>query len=178
MLRGMSARVSAAIHASVGPCGTTTYLVAVPPEHLPAVRHTDLARAWDAARQAAAQDNPGAVREIVFRRDGGAFTRLVLADPDARCWAQAVDAMTRLNTLQGMALCLRLLALVELLARAPGLACLYRLRAGTAELHPALLRAAAGLALDPAGLFDEAALRRQLPVGFAAELHAPPGQPA
>lgn len=178
MLRGMPAAFSAqpsdpaaapeaSVRASRLPGGGMAYAVSLPPQHMPAVRHADLARAWDAAREAASRGQQGDAREILFRHDDGTVTRLALADHDARCWAGAVDALARLGTLQGMALCLRLLALVELLSRSPELALLFRLEAGRASLHPALLRAAATLALNEAAGFDEAALRRQLPLGLA-----------
>jgi hypothetical protein len=157
---------ASSVRASALPCGGTAYLVNLPPRHVPAVRHADLARAWDAAREAAARGLAGDAREILFRHADGAVTRLALADHDARCWAGAVDTLSRLATLQGMALCLRLLALVELLSRAPELALLCRLEAGRASLHPALLRAAATLALNEAAGFDAAALRRLLPLGL------------
>lgn len=177
MLGGMPAAFSAqptdpaaaqasSVRASRLPCGGTAYAVSLPPQHVPAVRHADLARAWDAAREAASRGQQGDAREILFRQDDGTLTRLTLADHDARCWAGAVDALSRLGTLQGMALCLRLLALVELLSRAPDLARLFRLEAGRATLHPALLRAAATLALNEAAGFDETALRRLLPLGL------------
>jgi hypothetical protein len=154
--------MASSIQCGAGPDGVATYLVDLPPERLPPVRHAALARAWDAAHHAAAAAHWGAPRNIMFRRDDGEVTLLAIADEDARCWADAVDRLAGLETLHGLALCLRLLALIDLLGRAPSLAGLYALDGGAAELHPSLLRAAAAQALDSAARFDEAALRRAL----------------
>ena len=62
----------------------------------------------------------GAVRGFRFRRPDGSYTDLALADRDARCWAGAVDRTAGLTSSYGLSLCLRLLALVDLLARARG----------------------------------------------------------
>lgn len=154
--------MASSIQCGAGPDGVATYLVDLPPERLPPVRHAELVRAWDAAHHAAAAAHWGAPRRIMFRRDDGEVTLLAIADEDARCWADAVDRVAGLDTPQGLSLCLRLLALIDLLGRAPGLSGLYDLEGGAAELHPALLRAAASLALDSEARFNEAALRRAL----------------
>src|SRR5258708_11322450 len=78
--------------------GTLTYLVALPPEALPPVRLRDLAAAWDAARSAAITASWGTVRLFRFRRADGSVTDLALADPDACCWAGAVDGTVRMQT--------------------------------------------------------------------------------
>src|SRR5436309_72482 len=98
--------------------GTVSYLVDVPPEALPVVRRRDLAAAWDAARAAATAADWGTPRFFRFRRADGTSTDLALADPDACCWAGAVDMTVGMNTSYGLSLCLRLLALVDLLATA------------------------------------------------------------
>src|SRR5438067_2315212 len=95
--------------------GTLTYLVDLPPEALPPVRGRDLAAAWDAAREAALARMWGAARAFWFRRRDGSCTHLALADPDARCWAGAVDRTVGTHTRYGLSLCLRLLALIDLL---------------------------------------------------------------
>ena len=113
--------------------GTLTYLVDLPPEALPPVRGRDLEAAWDAAREAAGAAMWGAARLFRFRRADGSFTDLALADPDACCWAGAVEDSVGMGTSYGLSLCLRLLALVDLLARAPwaaGLCILGRGRRG------------------------------------------------
>ena len=73
-----------------------------------------------------------------------------------------MDAAHDLGTLGGLALCLRLLALVDVMTRAPWLRGMYSLGAEGIEFHPALLRAAAAMPLDGAARFDETGLRRLL----------------
>ena len=105
------------VHVGVGPDGTLTYLVDRPPEALPPVLRRDLERAWHAARDAALAQRWGDARGFRFRRDDGSYTDLALADRDARCWAGAVDVTVGMGNSYGLSLCLRLLALVDLLAR-------------------------------------------------------------
>ena len=97
---------------------------------------------------------------------------LSIADRDARCWAEAVDRGADLGTLAGLALCLRLLALVEVMSRATWLAGMFDVTAEGVDLHPALLRAAAAMPLDSAARFDAEALRRLLSRGIAARASA------
>jgi len=151
--------------------GTVTYLVALPPEALPPVRGRDLAAAWDAARAAALGRIAGAARGFWFRRRDGTCSHLALADADARCWADAVDRTVGIGTRYGLSLCLRLLALIELLMRAPWADGWVAFAPDGADLHPALVSAAATLPLSADARFDEA--------GFCARLrnvygHAPP----
>lgn len=152
--------------------GTLTYLVDLSPEALPPVRGRDLEAAWDAARAGAGAARWGGARLFRFRRGDGSTTDLALADPDACCWARAVDALVGMQTSYGLSLCLRLLALVDLLARAPrlrralGAAGMLALGGGEAELHPRLLRAAATLPLTAEARFDES--------GFHATIAALP----
>lgn len=142
--------------------GAVAYVVDVPPEALPPVLVRDLAAAWDAARDAAADSAWGTARLFRFRRPDGSVTDLVLSDEDARCWAGAVDGTVGMKTSYGLSLCLRLLALVDLMARASWMRSLFRIgRAGTA-LHPALLAAAATAPLTPDARFDETGFRRRL----------------
>lgn len=157
-----------AITVGAGPDGTLTYLVDLPPEGLPPVRGRDLAAAWDAAREAALARVRGAARGFCFRHHDGSLTRLALADADARCWAGAVDTTIGMHTSYGLSLCLRLLALIDLLARARWAGGLFRLAADGAELHPALVRAAATLPLTPEARFDEVSFRARLGGIFAA----------
>ena len=139
-----------------------TYFVDLPPEALPPVLGRDLAAAWDAARDAAAGAAWGAARLFRFQRPDGSVTDFALSDEDARCWAGAVDGTVGMQTSYGLSLCLRLLALVDLLAHAPWAAGLFRIsRAGTV-LHPALLSAAATTPLTPDARFDQARLRARL----------------
>ncbi len=62
----------------------------------------------------------------------------------------------------GLAVCLRLLALVDVLGRARWLTGMFRVTAEGIDLHPELLRAAAAMPLDAAARFDETGLRRLL----------------
>ncbi len=142
--------------------GTFTYVVSQSPETLPAVRGRDLEAAWDAARQAALAASWGAPRAFRFRRPDGTVTDLALADPDARCWANAVDRMAGMGTSYGLSIFLRLLALVDLLAQARWAAGLVHLARDGAELHPLLLRAAASVQLTVDARFDAEALRARL----------------
>jgi hypothetical protein len=142
--------------------GAVTYVVAVPPEGLPAVRGRDLAAAWDAAREAARAAAWGKTRRFRFPRGDGSVTELALADRDAACWAAAVEPIAPLQTSYGVSLCLRLLALVDLLGRAPWATRLLAFEAGLARLHPALLRLAAAAPLSAEARFDEARFRASL----------------
>lgn len=145
------------------PNGALTYAVALPPERLPAVPPERLLAAWDMARRAAALERWGPPRLMLFDRGEDAPpTRIAIADADAGCWAEAVDAEVGLDTLGGLALCLRLLALIEILTRAPWLAGLFDVTPDGIDLHPALLHAAATMPLDAAARFDEGGLRRLL----------------
>lgn len=142
--------------------GTLTYVVDQPPTALPPVHRRDLELAWAAARRAALGSAWGAPRRFRFRHPDGSVTDLALQDPDARCWAEAVNGTAGLQTLHGLSICLRLLALVDLLARARWLHTLCPLRRDGAELHPALLRAAATAELTNEARFDETRFRAGL----------------
>jgi len=150
---------NAPIRVAVADNGVVTYLVDSSPELLPPVRLRDIASAWDAARTAAHAAAWGSARLFRFRRADGSLTELALADADACCWAGAVDATTGMHTSHGLSLCLRLLALVDLLAREHWAAPLLRVSRGGAELDPALLRAAATTPLNHEARFDETLFR-------------------
>jgi hypothetical protein len=80
-----------------------------------------------------------------------------------------VDATADMSRPYGLALCLRLLALVDLLGRAPWAATLFQLKRDGATLHPEALRAAASAPLTAQGRFDDIALRERLrPLTLAA----------
>ena len=139
--------------------GTVLYDVPFAPCDLPPVFGRDLDAAWNASRRAAQQARPGAVR--LFRFAGHAM--LALSDRDARCWAAAVDRTAGLGSAYGVSLLLRLLSLIDLLARAPWLSGSFTLhRSGAAELSPALLRAASGCRLTGDARLDETRLRDAL----------------
>lgn len=142
--------------------GTLTYLVDLPPEALPPVRGRDLAAAWDYARDAAADAAWGVARLFRFQRPDGSTTDLALSDEDARCWAAAIDSAVGIGTSHGLSLCLRLLALVDLLARAPWLGGLFQIGRNGTTLHPALLATAAEAPLDADARFDETRFRARL----------------
>jgi hypothetical protein len=150
--------------------GALLYLVSQPPEALPPVRARDLQAAWDAARAAALAERWGDARFFRFRREDGSFTDLALADSDASCWASAVDATLGLASAYGLSVCLRLLALVDLLAKAKWLVGQCALHRDGATLSLPLLQAAASLSLTGEGRLDEATLRARLApavLGFA-----------
>jgi hypothetical protein len=138
-----------------GQDGSVTYRLDTPPEGLTAVRGRDLAAAWDAAREAARANAPGPATRFEFARPDGTATALALSDRDAACWISAVDQVAALRTPYGVSLCLRLLALVHLLAHSGWTARLLEFEAGRVRLHPALLRLAAAAPLSSEGLFDE-----------------------
>ncbi|MDP3414754.1 hypothetical protein [Falsiroseomonas sp.] len=139
--------------------GSLSYAIPLSPADLPAVTPTALLGAWDAARAHAQSGQWGPVRRLLFRGPQGAAIVFAIADRDARCWAEAVDRRTDLATLPGLALCLRLLALVEVMGRSEWMAGLFSVTAEGVELHPSLLRAAASMPLDAAARFDAEALR-------------------
>lgn len=147
-----------AIRVAVAADGALHYAIPGRPESLPPVAPRALSLAWDAARAAAAAEAWGPHRSLIFESG----TVLALADADAACWAEAVDRSVGLERLEGLALCLRLLALVELLGRAVWLRGLFAIGAEGIELHPALLAAAAVQPLDAAARFDETAMKRLL----------------
>ncbi len=175
-LSGGVARRRAAVHVQAmhtqPPCGTVQvqaradgallYLVDLPPEALPPVRPRDLAAAWDAARAAALAERWGEARFFRFRRDDGSCTDLALADADATCWASAVDGMVGMSNRYGLSVCLRLLALVDLLARAQWAGKLVALRRDGAAIEPALMQEAATQRLTRDGRFEETGFRRRL----------------
>ena len=153
-------------HVQVGQSvdGTLTYVVDLPPAGLPPVRGRDLSAAWDAARDAARAALWGSGRRFRFRQPDGSFTDLDLQDRDALCWAGAVELTAGLQTTYGLSVCLRLLALVDLMTRARWTDPLFTVRRDGADLHPALLRAAATAQLTNDARFDETSLRAGLQV--------------
>lgn len=147
---------------ATAPGGVRAYISAVPPKSLPSVRPRDLAEAWEAARARAVERDWGEARFFRFPRQDGPATELALADPDACCWAAAIEQTTGLTSLTGLSLCLRLLALVHLLGEAAWTRAWVSFRRDGARLDPKLLDAAARLPLTAQGLLDPAQLRRQL----------------
>ena len=140
-----------------------SYFIESSPAALPPVLLRDLSGAWESARHAALEGPASCLsRAFSFARPDGGTTDLALADRDAQCWAQAVDRRLDLSSMYGLSVCLRLLALIDLLARTPWARDRVRLGGGAAELDPALLRLAARAKLTDEAGFDEGALRRGL----------------
>jgi hypothetical protein len=146
--------------------GSLTYLIDACPEDLPPVRAADLADAWENAREAASLCRWGSPRRFRFRGPDDARLDLALADADACCWARSVDETAGMQTSYGLSLCLRLLALVDLLARAP----LCRIRRSGVVLDPAVLRIAASAPLTNDARFDETLFRVRLDASAPAAL--------
>jgi hypothetical protein len=153
---------SSSVRIGAGPDASLTYFVALPPEDLPPVHGRDLERAWNAARDAALAERWSVARFFRFQRPDGSYGDLVLADRDACCWAGAVDGTVGLRNSYGLSVCLRLLALVDLLARVRWADSLCRLQRDGADLHPSLLRAAASAPLTAEARFDESGFRSRL----------------
>ncbi len=158
--------------------GVVTYLVAGLPESLPPVPPRELERAWYAARAAAIAEQDGPARLFRFHMPGEIDTDLALTDTDARCWAEAVDASRGIDNLLGLSICLRLLALVDLMTRARWMAEWVTLLPDGAEINPLLLRAASTIALTRDARFDETSLRAQIGGAVIARNCRPSGASA
>ena len=88
-------------------------------------------------------------------------------DPDAACWAEAADHVAPLASAYGLSRCLRLLAVVALMAEASGSAAnwtvpFFTLGRDGADIAPTLLAAAAQASLAREALFDPETLRARL----------------
>ena len=140
---------------------------------MPAVRTRDILLAWDLAREAANRAAYGVARAFRFRRPDGSWTDLALHQRDAACWAGAVDRAVGMETSYGLAVCLRLLALVDLLARAPWAPDVIDL-SREAKLHPALLRLAAESRLTDEASIDESGFQQTLRSHASNPNGAPP----
>jgi hypothetical protein len=158
----MSERAQSLVRVVQANDGSVTYLVDFGPESLPPVRTADLAHAWEAARQAASGAEWGLPRAFRFLQEDGTTLDLALSDEDACCWAAAVDQTTGMQTTYGLSLCLRLLALVDLLARAPWTGAHCRIARAGATLDPVLVRTAATSPLTNGADFDESLFRLKL----------------
>lgn len=140
------------------PSGALRHEVGVAAAALPAVPPAALEIAWEVARAAAEAGLWGPTRLLAF--PGG--VEIALTDADAASWAEAMARHSGLDSLPGLALCLRLLALVELLGRAAWTRGMFTIGADGAEFHPALLAAAARAPLDATGRFEDAPMRAML----------------
>lgn len=142
------------------------HLVPFGPPALPSVSSRHLEAAWGAARDAALSSaGHGRARTHGFRfmEGGGPPLDLLLADRDAARWTAGIEGIADLSTAYGISLCLRLLALVALMGSAEWVRPWFTLRRAGAEIHPALLLAAALAPLTPTGGFAETSLRALLP---------------
>lgn len=140
------------------PSGALRHEIGVTAAALPAVPPAALEIAWEVARASAEAGLWGPARLIAFE-DG---VEIALTDSDAACWAEAMARRNGLASLSDLALCLRLLALVEVLGRAAWLRGLFTITSDGAEFHPALLAAAARAPLDSTGRFEDEPLRAML----------------
>jgi hypothetical protein len=148
------------VKTTIGLAGEVLHQLGQPASSLPAVSPRDLEQALEAAHD---RLRTAPVRGFRFIAPPAPPVELVLADPDAAAWAVAVERTAGLATPQGISVCLRLLALVALLADAAWARAWLALGGGGVEIHPQLLRAAALVPLTDAGGFDETALRALLP---------------
>ncbi len=156
----ISRPVSTDIGVARGPDGALLYAVPFAPESTPPVPTGALLAAWDAAREGAVARRRGPERRLRFASPEP--VELLLSDPDARCWAEAIDDAADLGTPAGLSVFLRLLALLDAMGRLSWLRDLFAVEAGGTLLHPSLLAAAASLPLDRAARLDEGTLRRRL----------------
>jgi hypothetical protein len=140
------------------PSGALRHEIGVAASALPAVLPSALEAAWEAARASAEAGLWGPARLMAFQ-DG---VEIALTDADAACWAEAMARRQGLNSLTDVALCLRLLALVEVLGRAKWLRGFFTITADGAEFQPSLLAAAARAPLDATGRFEDGPLRAML----------------
>ena len=167
----------ASVHVGTAPDGSLTYLVDLPPEDLPPVHRRDLERAWYAARDAALSERWSVVRGFRFRREDGSFSDLALADRDACCWAGAVDCMLGIRNSYGLSVCLRLLALVDLLARVRWADPFCRLQRTAPNCTPCCCARPPARPLTAEARFDESGFRGRLSrftFGMALEGQAAP----
>jgi hypothetical protein len=144
--------------------GKILHLVPHPPGRLPAVTKRDLEQAWEVARATALSSGPPpATHGFRFHNGGEAPLDFVLNDRDAASWAGGIDGVANLSTAHGVSVCLRLMALVELMSRASWTRPWFTLNRAGLTFHPALLTAAALTPLTETGGFAETALRALLP---------------
>lgn len=148
--------------------GALRHEIGVRAAALPAVQPSALEAAWEVARASAEAGLWGPARLLSFQ-DG---VEIALTDADAACWAEAMARHRGLDSVQDLALCLRLLALVEVLGRARWLRGLFTITGDGAEFHPSLLAAAARAPLDDTGRFEDTALRAMLQRSFPSSPRA------
>jgi hypothetical protein len=147
------------------------------PEDLPPISPLDLRKAWRAAHVAAEVGlimEPGDVEGVTFRHKNGAETKFVFADLDAACWAAAVDRTYDLQTVTGVSLLFRLLALIALMADAPWLRPYFSLtEKDGASLDPKLLATAATEPLSKRAGFNATTFKNAMGIGEVKSLPSP-----
>jgi|BEDMetMinimDraft_2_1075160.scaffolds.fasta_scaffold00308_2 hypothetical protein len=124
------------------------------PSRLPAVAGRDLHRALAAAREAALSGAPHPPRLFRFT-EKGEETRLVVTDASACAWIGGIERVFGLSSPYAIALCIRLLALIDHLSGHPAArrVCVRQGRDGL--LLPArIFHAAATAPLDSHGQFQ------------------------
>lgn len=151
---------------ATAPDGTLTYLMHHGPADLLPVRGRDIGAALDRARVTGQPSARVDARAFRFQKSEEDWTSITLDDADARRWAAAVDHVIGLQTSYGVSVCLRLLALVELLLRVPWARRFVAPGPHGLDVAPVLLKLAAEAQLADDGRFDEA--------GFHAQLHSSP----
>jgi hypothetical protein len=148
------------IEAFLAPGGEILHVLGAPASALPRVAKRDLEQAWEHAGASPVAAPP---RQFRMPTRNGAPVDLVLRDPDAAAWAAAIERSIGLSTAHGVSVCLRLLALVALMAQSAWARDWFELRRDGARIRPELLHAAALAPLTEEGGFDEAALGALLP---------------
>ena len=169
------------IRTETGPHGEILHLIPYLPAALPPVKKRDLEQAWEAARAGAlAPPQSTATHAFRFLQESAPPLDLLITDTDAAGWAVAIDRIANLSTAYGISICLRLLALFQLMATQVWVRNWFTFSRGGLEFHPALLQAAALTPLTPTGAFAETSLQALLPAEIPVASKwsgAWPGQP-
>jgi hypothetical protein len=122
------------------------HLVPRLPPALPAVTARDIEQAWEATRP------PIAAPPRAFRFAG-----------DTPLELQLTERAVGLHSLHGISVCLRLLALIALLAQSLWARRWFTLAREGVTIHPDLLRAASVAPLNASGGFDEPTIAALMP---------------
>ena len=132
---------------------------------LPPVGISDLGKAWEVASMAA---EDGLVTEdtdpegVVFKDKYGDAIQLEFDDFDALCWATAINRSYGLTTVKGLSLCLRMLALYQVMAESPWALTFFTFdRKNRLKIDKALMAAAAVTQLTADGRFDADGIQRE-----------------
>jgi hypothetical protein len=141
-----------------------------------------LRRAWRAAHVGAAVGlvmAPGDVAGVVFRRKSrrgrrAEEIRFLFSDLDGACWAAAVDRQFGLDTIQGVSLLFRLLALIDLMTDTPWLRPFFSLsQADGAVIDGKLMTVAAAQPLSETAAFEAAAFKAAMGLANPTPSFAP-----